>query len=218
MVGSTSITLLGSWTSYRDQDAYPFSVSLKSGVVRLQGLLGGGSASTDLFNLPLALSPGVNRIYILDCFSAQSGVIPADLFVSSNGRARVRAPTDATITWCSMDGITWLANSTLSSSSSSGTSFASNDALVALAARVSVTESMLAALNHTGDWQSSIATSTPTSTSRKSWVANPSLIPLTVQQSGVYLILAQARIAAFDSLADNWSEITLVQKRVMRYL
>ncbi len=81
---------------------------------------------------------------------------------------------------------------------------APNDAMNALSARVSATESMLIALNHTGDWQSRQYSNIPTSALRSQWVANPGLPTMTVQRSGIYQIIAQARVAPIDSTLDSW--------------
>ncbi len=85
----------------------------------------------------------------------------------------------------------------------SSTGVDQSSALSSLTSRMSFAESMIAALNHTGEWQTSESTTSPGSTTRNSLVSNPSLAPLTVQRSGVYLIVAQARLAYLDPV-DLW--------------
>jgi hypothetical protein len=68
---------------------------------------------------------------------------------------------------------------------------------------------MIAALNHTGDYQRSESTTTVTGSVRASWVSNPTLSSITVRRSGTYVILAQTRMGGFDSTNDKYFQAAL---------
>ncbi len=70
--------------------------------------------------------------------------------------------------------------------------------------------SMITALNHTGEWQGSESNSVHSIMTRNAWVTNPSLAPITVQRSGTYVVLGQARLGYLDTLNDYWQVIFIL--------
>ncbi len=200
-------TLISPWLPY---DGIPPGFSMdSSGMVRFYGLVRSGLVNSTIFVLPLSFRPTTALF-----FSADAGKQFGEIVIEFGTGNVVFRSGLAIPGWVSLDSISFYAatsylpvaptpctSTSIPSFSGSGTSDdgVSSATVDSLVSRMNAAESMLAALNHTGEWQTSLAVSGPTSTIRLAWVSNPALAPLTIQRAGVYVLLAQARLGGCDA-------------------
>jgi hypothetical protein len=95
---------LGTWSQYSDGNSYPVHMTLKNGLVKLQGIASGGSAGSLVLRLPLGYRPANNRVFLIDVVMQPGEVmidhLTGDIFYR-NG--------PATPAWISFDHIIFLA-------------------------------------------------------------------------------------------------------------